>query len=97
MCVCVRVCVCVCVRACNCVATSRRLTQRLLLPLLASGIRRGGGLSSAGSDNQAGPSGAASAVSALAGSDAPPCWTISTLPPEARLPSRRSESLEHKA
>ena len=62
VCVCVRVCVC----ACNCVATSRRLTQRLLLPLLASGIRRGGGLSSAGSDNQAGPSGAASAVSAPA-------------------------------
>ena len=46
--------------------------------------------------NQAGPSGAASAISAPAESDAPPCLTISTLPPEPCFPSRRSESLEHR-
>ena len=52
---------------------------------------------SAGSDNQVGPYGAASAMSAPAGSDAPRCLTILTLPPEPRFPSRRSESLGHKA
>ena len=68
-------------------------TRGMIVSLWGPGCRH----PSAGRTNQVGPSGAASAVSAPAGSDAPPCWTILTLPPEPRFPSRQSESLGHKA